>query len=258
MRGMSGPTFLLLQARHGDDPMRGQEHRAFADKLSVEEEAIVCWDLLKGPPALPVVQEYDILLMGGSGDFLVSQRDLPQFSALLELLTAVTESAHPLFASCFGFQCLVEALGGEIVYDPESTEVGTHELTLMEAATRDPLLGPLPAHFPAQMGRKDRARRLPDGAVHLAASELCPYQAFRVEDKPVWATQFHPELSGDENRERYLRYLSNYEGYLGEDAREEVLSQFQPSIETAELLPRFVELVLNAGSLPAGTGSTPA
>ena len=236
-------AFLLLQARYEDDPMRDQELRAFAGKLNVEPGRITCWDLLKGPPAFSVVAGYDALLMGGSGDFLVSQRDLPQFSAMLGLLADITESGHPTFASCFGFQCMVQALGGEIVYDPERTEVGTYELTLTEEGRSDVLLGNLPERFSAQMGRKDRAHRLPEEAVHLASSQLCPYQAFKIDGKPIWATQFHPELSGAENRERYSRYVSNYEAHVDDATREETLSRFGDSPHTEGLLTHFVELV---------------
>ncbi len=241
---MGDPRFLLLQARHDDDPMREQERRCFAGKLEVDPERIVCWDLLKGPPVFSVVAEHEILMMGGSGDFLVSERDLPQFSGLLALLVDVTERGYPMFASCFGFQCLVEALGGEIIYDPERTEVGTYDLTLTPEGEADPLLGHLPARFAAQMGRKDRARKLPPGAVHLASSESCPYQAFRLEGKPIWATQFHPELSCEENRERFIKYVANYEGFANNETATATLERFADSPHTADLLPRFVDLVL--------------
>ncbi len=243
---MSRVRYLLLQARHSDDPMREQERRCFAVRLSVDPEQITCWDLLKGPPAPSIVGEYDVLLMGGSGDFLVSQRDLPQFSALLSLLANVTADGHPTFASCFGFQCMVEALGGEIVFDPATTEVGTYELTLTPEGRADALLGGLPDRFAAQMGRKDRARKLPPGAIHLASSERCPFQAFRVADKPIWATQFHPEMTGDQNRERFVKYLSNYESFVEGGDSEAALERFGESPYTAGMLSRFVELALSS------------
>lgn len=240
---MENLSFLLLQARHDGDPMREQEQRCFANKIGVEFDQIACWDLLKGPPAFSIVSSYDIFMMGGSGEFLVSKRDLPQFSALMALLVEVTERGYPTFASCFGFQCMVEALGGEIVYDPENTEVGTYGLALTAEGTEDPVLGGLPQRFDAQMGRKDRAERLPEGVIHLASSERCPYQAFRIPDKPIWATQFHPELSGEENRERYVRYVSGYEHHVDDATREETLARFRESPHTAGMLGRFVELV---------------
>ncbi len=240
---MDGPLFLLLQARHGYDPMREQERHCFADKLGVGAERIVCWDLLQGPPTFSVAAAHDVLLMGGSGDFLVSQGDLPELPSLLAFLREVTERGHPFFASCFGFQCLTAALGGEIVYDPGSTEVGTYELALTEEGRADPLLGSLPGSFAAQMGRKDRARRLPPGAVHLATSRRCPYQAFRLDGKPIWATQFHPELTGDENRERFVKYRENYESFAEGGPVAAAFERFADSPHTRDMLVRFVGLV---------------
>ncbi|MEE8526335.1 MAG: type 1 glutamine amidotransferase, partial [Thermoanaerobaculia bacterium] len=108
---------LLLQARYPDDPAGGEEARSFAERTAVAMEQMVPWDLLQGPPTLAQVCRHDALMVGGSGDFYVSKRDLPQHQRTLDLLLDVVERGHPTFASCFGFQCLVQALGGEIVYD---------------------------------------------------------------------------------------------------------------------------------------------
>lgn len=222
--------------------MAAQERRCFARHTGLPIERIVCWDLLTGPPALGHAREYDVLMIGGSGDFMVSQRDLPQFSAVLELLRGVVETGHPTFASCFGFQCLVEALGGQIVYDPERTEVGTYEVSLTPEARRDPLFGELPPRFPAQMGRKDRSERLPEGVIHLASSERSPHQAFRVDGLPIWATQFHPELSAQANRERFVRYREGYAG-VSDAEGDAPLERFYESPHAERLLRDFLDLV---------------
>ena len=182
-------------------------------------------------------------MVGGSGDYYVSKRSLPKFDAQLELLATVAEIGFPLFASCFGFQILVQALGGVIVHDPVNVEVGTYDLTLTSAGVADPLLGCLPSVFAAQLGRKDRADSLPAGVLHLAGSERSPYQAFRIPGQPIWATQFHPELDVDTNRLRFERYLKGYARHMSEAEREEARRRFRPSPATDCLLPRFLELV---------------
>ena len=237
------PRILLLQARDADDPMRRSEVLSFARTSGLAPEQFGTHDLLTGPPDLEQVLAHDALMVGGSGDYYVSRRDLPEFDALLDALRRVVDAGHPTFASCFGFQLLTVALGGEIVHDPDTTEVGTYELRLTDPGARDPLLGRLPARFMAQLGRKDRASRLPDGLEPLASSALNPHQAFRVPDKPVWATQFHPELDVESNRERYLRYLEGYAQHLDEDARREADQRFHPSPEASSLIPTFLELV---------------
>ena len=234
---------LLLQARDDDDPMREEEVLSFAEKSGLTPEQFTQYDLLKGPPELDRILELDALMVGGSGDYYVSKGNLPGFDELLDVLAEVVAAGHPTFASCFGFQLLTVALGGEIIHDPPSTEVGTYELRLTEEGARDPLLGALPERFLAQLGRKDRASRLPEGVCHLAASELNPYQAFRVPGQPVWATQFHPELDARTNRDRFLRYLDGYAMHMTAEERREALERYHESPETAALLPAFLDLV---------------
>jgi GMP synthase (glutamine-hydrolysing) len=234
---------LLLQARNADDPVRQEERQSFADKTGLDLEQIVPHDLLGGPPAMRQVRHFDAVMVGGSGDYYVSKRSLPQFDAQLEILAEIAARGLPMFASCFGFQILVQALGGSIVHDPDNVEVGTYDLSLTAEGRQDPLLGLLPDTFAAQLGRKDRAERLPDGVTHLVSSERSPYQAFRIPDKPIWATQFHPELDLESNKLRFERYLKGYAAHMTEADREAARRRFTVSPETDKLLPGFLELV---------------
>ncbi len=237
------PRILLLQARNEDDPVRREERQSFSDKTGLPLENIVTHDLLQGPPTRATIERFDAVMVGGSGDYYVSRRSLPHFDAQLERLASVVEGGKPMFASCFGFQLLVEALGGGIVYDAENVEVGTYEVRLTEAGRRDPLLGRMSTVFAAQLGRKDRAERLPPGVDHLAYSERIPYQSFRIPDRPVWATQFHPELDLESNRLRFDRYLKGYALHMSDAEQQEARGRFRESPETDRLLPAFLELV---------------
>jgi len=237
------PKTLLMQARNADDPMAAHEHRCFVDQTGLPAGNVVVQDLCAGPPSLAEVRGYDALMVGGSGDYYVSKRNLPAFDEQLEVLAEVVNAGHPTFASCFGFQLLTVALGGEIEYDPSSTEVGTYELQLTAAGAADTLLGSLPPRFMAQLGRKDRAARLPDGVSNLASSERSPHQAFRVPGQPVWATQFHPELDARTNKDRFMRYLDGYSLHMSPEEKREALSRFHESPETAALLPAFLRLI---------------
>ena len=234
---------LLLQARDADDPMRPGEVQSFCSRTGFEPEQFTCHDLLSGPPRLREILGHDAMMVGGSGDYYVSRNDLPDQHGTLEVLGEVADRGHPTFASCFGFQLMVSALGGEIIQDADAMEIGTVEIRLTESGVADPLLGSLPESFLAQAGRKDRASRLSPAVTHLASSDLCPFHALRVPDQPVWATQFHPELSGQENRARFLRYLDGYGAYMSAQELEETLATFRPSPETEQLLKRFLDLV---------------
>ncbi len=235
--------FLLLQARNPGDVMASHERVCFADALGVRAEEVAIHDLLRGTPTEAELAAVDILLVGGSGDYGVLD-DAPFIHRFIDFLSdVVVARSVPTFASCFGFQALVVAGGGEVIRDPLRAEVGTFDIHLTEAGAADPLLGPLAPRFPAQLGHKDRARRLPGNLVHLAGSERVPFQAVRVRDLPIFATQFHPELDERGNRHRFEAYMGAYQGSAAEEA-EEVLDSLKPTPEATALLPRFVEQIL--------------
>ena len=234
---------LLLQARNYGDLAKGEERQSFADKAGLDLEQIVAHDLLECPPTLQEVRRYDALMVGGSGDYYVSKGNLPCFSEALDLLREVVACGHPTFASCFGFQLLVKALGGEIVNDVDGMEVGTYDLTLTEAGQQDELLSVLPHNFRAQLGRKDRASRLPPGTINLAYSKRCPFQAMRIPGVAVWATQFHPELTVEDNLLRFSRYKDVYAELYSPPELKALVDGFVPSPETEELIPRFIKTV---------------
>lgn len=235
---------LLLQARARDDPARHEEVRSFAARCGIEADQITAWDLVGGPPSMTEIRRHDVLMVGGAGEFYVSKSNLPYFERSLGRLRDIVAAGFPTFASCFGFQCLVVALGGEIVYDSGNMEVGTFEVTLTEEGRCDELFGTLPETFPAQLGRKDRAAGHWDGVVPLAASELCPVQALRIPGKPVWASQFHPELDRETNLGRFERYLDGYAALMNPEELETAIHGFTDSLEANQLLKRFLDLVL--------------
>ena len=236
---------LLLQIREPGDRVIAEERASFAEKAGLEVEQILLHNLLDGPPTHAAVEGCDGLLVGGSGDYYVSKGHMPAFDELMRFFEEVADRAYPTFASCFGFQLLIQALGGRIVHDTANTELGTLELTLTAAGRSDPLMGTLPPTFNAQLGHKDRADRLPARFENLATSRLCRFQAFRVPNKPIWATQFHPELDSHTNKGRYLRYLEGYAQHLTQEERKATLDNYRDSPETGELLKRFIELVFD-------------
>lgn len=239
--------FRLLQARLPGDPVRLEERQAFAARLGVRASEVLVHDLLEDPPdAEAVVEGVDAVLVGGSGAFSVTS-DAPWLRGFFDLMGELVDRDVPTFASCFGFQALVCALGGEVRSDEAGAEVGSFEVTLEPAASADPLFGVLPRRFTAQQGHKDRAFRLPSGVVHLARSERSPYQALRVADRPVWATQFHPELTAEDNRTRFERYFAMYSKAFGAREARRMLDAFRPSPEANALLRAFHDYVAENG-----------
>jgi len=220
-----------------------EERAVFANRLGVELEQIescvlvgreVTWQM--------AAKDVDAVLVGGSGAYSVVD-ELPWVQAFLRTLAGLAENKVPVFASCFGFQGLVLALGGDVRCDREAAEVGSFELECLPEAKDDPLFEALPLHFVAQEGHKDRAFTLPPGVDNLVRSERCPYQAIKVSGAPVYATQFHPELTGDENCARFRRYEAGYRAALGDSVTDQIMRDFRASPEANRLLLRFVELL---------------
>jgi GMP synthase (glutamine-hydrolysing) len=236
---------LLLQARQLNDKARLDERHSFAQRAKLADTDIVPFDLLTAAPTLDHVRQYDALMIGGSGDYYVSKGNLPTNEPVLELFREVVESGHPTFASCFGFHLLVEALGGQVIYDADNMEVGTYELKLSETGQQDELFSYLPTTFKAQLGHKDRANVIPHDVLNLASSDNAPYQAVRIPGKPIWATQFHPELTGQENLDRFHRYMEGYAGMMDEGEIQKTLQRFVDSPETDQMIGRFLEIVFS-------------
>ncbi len=240
---MQAPKIILLQARNANDPVIPEERRIIARSAGVPEAHVVPFDLLHNAPTLAHARTFDALMVGGSGEYFVSHGNLPEFEKVLAFLKDLVDSGHPIFASCFGFQLIVRALGGEIKYRPDLMELGTYTLHQTDAGRQDELFSRLPADFDAHLGHKDLATRLPDGAVSLAYSELAPYQAIRLPGKPIWATQFHPEVTRDENLGRFKRYINIYSQTMSPEELENTIQRFTPAPESRRLIPNFMEIV---------------
>lgn len=222
--------------------MLEHEHACFAEALEVVAGEIAVHNLIFGPPDRGQLEAVDLLLVGGSGDYSVTDSDLWIRQFFDFLADVVVDRNVPTFASCFGFQGLVMAGGGEVVTDERRSEVGTFTIHLKEAGYQDPLTGPLAPQFKAQLGHKDYARRLPAGVLDLAHSDRVPHQAFRVEGTHVFATQFHPELSRAANEMRYRRYRAAYlKGAVHRD--DDVLETLDETPHATGLLKRWVDMV---------------
>ena len=78
---------------------------------------IQVYDLLSGVPALRQLNDVDVVLLGGSGDYSVAAGG-DWLQPALETMRELYELGKPTFASCWGFQALAKALGGEVITEP--------------------------------------------------------------------------------------------------------------------------------------------
>ena len=237
--GRAAPRVLLLQVR--DEPRAEEQERlCFLEAAGLPPERMDCHNLVEEPRLdWRRVRRFDAVMVGGAGAHTVTV-SYPFSRPLREVLLRLVEDRRPLFASCYGHHALVEAMGGSVVTDPSTGEVGTFDVQLTPDGRRDPLFAGLPSRFAVQLGHHDRVERLPEGLVELAASDRCPYQALRAVGRPVYSTQFHSEMTVEHMTARLLWYR---DGYLAERTTPEELSRLlSPSDEAAALIRRFFTL----------------
>ena len=138
---------------------------------------------------------------------------------------------------------MAQALGGTVVTDRDRAEVGTAWVELTHDGEADPVFGPLGKRFRVPIGHEDVVTQIPKSARLLASSDLVENQAFVFLDKPIYATQFHPEL----NRADLVARLTKYTEYLpltGHKSIKEFEDSTPETPESESILPRFLKEVL--------------
>jgi GMP synthase (glutamine-hydrolysing) len=237
---------LLLQIRD-DEITCLEELNEFVRFSGLERHQFTALNTFATPQFDPptCMEGYDALFVGGSSDASVTQPErYPFVEDSKRLVLHCLKEDIPVFASCFGFQVAVEALGGRVVLDQENMEMGTYRLTLTEAATTDRLFHDVPREFWAVSGHKERAVSLPQEAILLAFSERCPYHAFKIANKPFYGFQFHPEVDPADLTSRITRYQARY--LDSADRLTESLQDLQDTAIANQLIKKFVDRILLA------------
>ncbi len=204
--------FLILQLRP-ETEASDDEFQAFLRKGGLTENDVHRVRLDQTPlPADLDLDDYSGVIVGG-GPGCVSDPvhkkspvEKQIESALLGLMSGITNRDFPYLGCCFGIGILGHHLGGDVSKARFSEPVGAVDCQLTDAGRADPLLAGVSDRFRAFVGHKEAVQALPPGAVHLVQSGPCPFQMIR-HGANVYATQFHPEADGDgfETRIRIYR-----------------------------------------------------
>lgn len=182
-------------------PMEGPER--IADLAAARGLEVDVWEVF-GPRGVPTSLEdtVGLVVMGGSmgvGD--LGDPRYPYLGKELALLERALEARHPILGVCLGAQLLARAAGGTVFPATRTLsdgrtervrEVGWGNVRWNEDADEDPVLqgiGPTTTVLHWHGDTFD----LPLGAVHLASSERCQNQAFRLGPR-VFGLQFHVEV----------------------------------------------------------------
>ncbi|GHB22694.1 GMP synthase [Pseudovibrio japonicus] len=145
--------------------------------------------------ALPSdISKFKGLVVLGGIQHARADEELPFLKNVCDTIIAFEDADKPVMGICLGSQLIARAFGGDnILGNP--VEAGWLPLHLTDQGRQDPVLSAL--------GENDRifslhtdTFTLPEGAVHLASSEMTPNQAFKM-GRATYAMQFHFEASVD-------------------------------------------------------------
>ena len=177
-----------------------------------------------------------LIVMGGPmGVSDAGDAHFPYLAPELALLEKLVASDRPVLGICLGSQLLARAAGAR-VYPAPRREVGWAPVRFI-GVDREPVLRGLKPEETLLHWHGDTFD-LPDGAVHLAATKICPNQAFRVR-RHLFGLQFHCELRG-ETIAAWVRDDADYvAGANGPGGGERILADTQ----------RFMPAAARAGDL---------
>ena len=162
----------------------------FEAPLAAQGHDVVAWVPSESPP--PSLDRVDALIVLGGRPRVGDEAAHPWLRAEQELVRTAIRDGAPLLGVCLGAQLLAMVAGGTVRRAAEP-EIGWHEIQLTAAARTDPVLGALPKRFRAFEWHHDQCL-LPPHATALARSARC-LQGFRLQDRPAWGIQFHPEAT---------------------------------------------------------------
>jgi GMP synthase-like glutamine amidotransferase len=146
-----------------------------------------------GDPLPPDSASHDGIVVMGGPMSACSDEGFATRRAEIALLGHVLAGALPALGVCLGAQLLALAAGGTAYPGADGAEIGWSMVDLSPARADDALLAGLPEHLPVLHWHGDTFD-LPPGAVHLAASDRYPNQAFRY-GGAAWGLQFHLEVT---------------------------------------------------------------
>lgn len=101
------------------------------------------------------------------------------------------ELGIPVLGICYGMQLACEALGGKVDNTP-SREYGRAQCKI---TNHDVLFDGLPEEMEVWMSHGDQVSAISEQFEPLAETGTCPYAAVRHRELPVFAMQFHPEVT---------------------------------------------------------------
>ena len=130
-----------------------------------------------------------LIFLGGP---MSANDDLPYLQTELQSIQHAVAHGQPVLGLCLGAQLMAKALGARVYRNPVK-EIGWFDVQWTDAARHDPLFAGLEGSETLLEWHYDTFD-LPSGATHLAWSETCRNQAFRLAAN-AYGLQFHLEVT---------------------------------------------------------------
>ncbi len=195
-----------------NDPYRRDAHLTMRmhEKLLFEELAGMPCLVLRYPSIgqgwIDRINPDAVLISGAQTDWLIY--DYGDFDALMAF---IRRWDGPIIGLCGGHEVVAHAFGaptgsirplhpGEPDPRPDYgpgllKELGIQEIMVVR---RDPLFDGLPDRVYVEEDHYWAVKELPPALELLARNEICPIQAFRHRERPIYGIQFHPERYSSE------------------------------------------------------------
>jgi GMP synthase (glutamine-hydrolysing) len=107
----------------------------------------------------------------------------------------------PVFGMCYGFQAMVQALGGTIAHTGLS-EYGSTQVTVFDPSST--LFSGQVVEQSVWMSHGDSVTAAPDGMKVTASTSGAPVAAFEDDERRLYGVQWHPEVIHSEYGQRVL------------------------------------------------------
>ncbi len=114
---------------------------------------------------------------------------------------ALLEAGVPVFGMCYGFQAMVQALGGTVAHTGRG-EYGDTSATISDVSST--LFYGQPAEQSVWMSHGDSVTAAPAGMQVTASSDGAPVAAFEDDRRRLYGVQWHPEVLHSAQGQRVL------------------------------------------------------